>query len=80
MFLKVKKIRRIMFAIGVTALVIAIGAGAKMQSFTEPLSILFPVIVAGEILAVVAYFSLRNEDTIILTHFGWRPPYQYFRL
>jgi len=55
------KTRRIILAIGAAVLVIAIGIGAKRQSFAEPLSILLPITLAGEILAVVAYVFLKKQ-------------------
>lgn len=55
------KKRRIMLGIAATALVIAIGIGAKIQNFAEPMAIILPIILAGEVLAVGAYFFLKKR-------------------
>lgn len=56
-----KKGKRIIIAIITAAIIIIIGTAAELQKFTEPLTILIPIILVGQMLAVGSFFLLRKK-------------------
>lgn len=60
---------RVVVALVAAAIVIGIGIAVELQTIAEPLAVLIPIITAGQVVAIVAFFLTKKKGYDGITAF-----------